>query len=246
MSAPTRLCARCKLYLPADTEYFGTRIYKGATKWRSHCRPCERECLRERRKDPETKSRHLAITRTWNARKRATDPSYIEENKRRSAAWLAANRERSRQNSRRNHIARRSTPEGVERSRSLARAEARRRHNSRKHITEYRLNNSIRSHLRYALLRSKVKKVMRTEALIGYAISDLRKHIERQFVRGMTWENYGEWHIDHIVPLSSFDFSLPDGTINVDEIRKCWSITNLRPLWAKDNLVKNGKRTHLL
>jgi 5-methylcytosine-specific restriction endonuclease McrA len=81
-----------------------------------------------------------------------------------------------------------------------------------------------------------------TEELIGYTVSDLRDHIERQFLRGMTWDNYGEWHIDHIVPLSSFTITGPDDP----ELRRAWALTNLRPLWATENLQKHKKRTHLI
>ena len=53
----------------------------------------------------------------------------------------------------------------------------------------------------------------------------------------MTWDNYGEWHIDHIIPISYFDYSSYD-----DETFKiCWDLNNLQPLWAKDNLIKSNK-----
>ena len=67
-------------------------------------------------------------------------------------------------------------------------------------------------------------------------------HLERQFLPGMTWGNRGEWHIDHIVPLASFTFTSPDDP----EFRAAWALTNLRPLWAKDNIRKSAKRTHLI
>lgn len=82
----------------------------------------------------------------------------------------------------------------------------------------------------------------RTEALIGYPISELKQHLERQFVNGMTWANMGQWHIDHIVPLASFDISGPDDP----ELRRAWALPNLRPLWAADNLAKRDQRVTLL
>jgi hypothetical protein len=64
----------------------------------------------------------------------------------------------------------------------------------------------------------------------------LRNHLEEQFLPGMTWENYGEWHVDHIIPLSIFPFKeMPELLF----VASHW--TNLRPLWRKENLSK-GKR----
>lgn len=82
----------------------------------------------------------------------------------------------------------------------------------------------------------------RVEDILGYTINDLRKHIERQFTKGMNWDKFisGEIHIDHIHPKSSFDLS------NLDEWRVCWSLPNLRPLWKKDNLKKSNKILSLL
>lgn len=87
------------------------------------------------------------------------------------------------------------------------------------------------------------KQGRKWETLVGYTVNELAAHLERQFVRGMTWDNYGsDWHIDHIVPRASFTF---DGAEH-PEFRACWALTNLRPLWAEDNLAKNAKRQHLI
>lgn len=80
------------------------------------------------------------------------------------------------------------------------------------------------------------------ERLVGYSLAELVRHIERQFSRGMSWGNYGDWHIDHIRPVSSFVFSVPED----QEFRDCWALTNLRPLWAGANIQKSGKRLHLV
>lgn len=74
-------------------------------------------------------------------------------------------------------------------------------------------------------------------AAIGCSWDDLLIHLEDQFQTGMTWDNYGAsgWHIDHIVPLAILDMNDPI------EFHKAWHYTNLRPLWAIDNLRK-GKR----
>jgi 5-methylcytosine-specific restriction endonuclease McrA len=78
--------------------------------------------------------------------------------------------------------------------------------------------------------------------LLGYSKAELISHLERQFLKGMGWENMGEWHIDHIVPLSSFTITGPDDP----ELRRAWALPNLRPLWAKDNIRKGAKIEVLL
>jgi hypothetical protein len=68
--------------------------------------------------------------------------------------------------------------------------------------------------------------------LLGCSISEVRKHLEAQFATGMTWANHGKWHIDHIRPCCTFDLSNPA------QQRACFHYTNLRPLWAHDNLSR--------
>lgn len=80
------------------------------------------------------------------------------------------------------------------------------------------------------------------EALLGYTTSELRDHLERQFLKGMSWDNYGDWHVDHIIPVATFSFSSPDD----DDFKACWALTNLRPLWATDNMRRQRSRTLLL
>ncbi len=80
------------------------------------------------------------------------------------------------------------------------------------------------------------------ESLVGFTVADLMAHLERQFQKGMNWENRGEWHIDHIRPISSFSFE----TADCPGFKEAWALTNLRPLWSDDNLKKSGKRLFLL
>ena len=53
----------------------------------------------------------------------------------------------------------------------------------------------------------------------------------------MGWDNYGEWHVDHIRPIASFNFE----SVDCAEFKECWSLDNLQPLWAFDNLSKGTK-----
>jgi hypothetical protein len=100
-----------------------------------------------------------------------------------------------------------------------------------------RVNKAIRD--KYAGF---VRKGGRTTELIGCSIVDLMTHLEKQFMRGMSWENYGYrgWHIDHIRPCAKFDLTDPE------QQKACFHFTNLRPLWAADNHAKHAKAELLL
>ena len=78
------------------------------------------------------------------------------------------------------------------------------------------------------------KKGRRTRDLVGIEISEIKLHLESKFKEGMTWDNYGEWHIDHIKPQCLFDFT------DEEQIKECWALENLQPLWAKDNIKKGS------
>lgn len=71
-------------------------------------------------------------------------------------------------------------------------------------------------------------------SLVGYTVAELKAHLESQFLPGMSWENRGEWHVDHIRPICSFNFTSPEDI----EFKQCWELSNLRPLWKADNLKK--------
>jgi hypothetical protein len=109
----------------------------------------------------------------------------------------------------------------------------------KKQSTSYgKLNHNISSGLQRSLKRSS-KSGRHWETLVGYTVDQLKKHLEKQFQRGMTWANYGQWHIDHIIPLSAHNFNTPEDI----DFKRAWSLKNLRPLWAKENIQKRNKLT---
>jgi hypothetical protein len=77
------------------------------------------------------------------------------------------------------------------------------------------------------------------EVLVGYTVEDLKKHLEGLFQPGMNWGNYGlyGWHVDHRIPLAVFNFQKPSDL----DFHKAWSLKNLQPLWATENLKKQAK-----
>ena len=78
-----------------------------------------------------------------------------------------------------------------------------------------------------------IPKSQTTLEMLGCTPEQLRDHLQSQFTEGMTLENHGEWHIDHIIPLASAKTEA--------EIIKLCHYTNLQPLWAEDNLSKSDK-----
>ena len=83
-------------------------------------------------------------------------------------------------------------------------------------------------------LKGKIKSA-RTMELIGCTADELRRHLESKFTDGMTRENHGTWHVDHIKPCFKFDLTIPA------QQRECFHYTNLQPLWAFDNLQKGNR-----
>lgn len=102
-----------------------------------------------------------------------------------------------------------------------------------------RLKHVISARVRSAVKASGYAKKSKTHKILGCDWEFFRLHIERQFTNGMCWEKMGsEIHIDHIVPISA--------ARDEDDVLRLNHFTNLRPLWARDNLVKNDKLTHLI
>jgi hypothetical protein len=92
---------------------------------------------------------------------------------------------------------------------------------------------SLRDILRRCFKHKGISKNKKTFELLGYNINKFRQRIECQFKEGMSWENYGEWEIDHKKPISKFDKSV--------EVRLINALCNLQPLWKKENRSKGNK-----
>jgi hypothetical protein len=105
----------------------------------------------------------------------------------------------------------------------------------RKTNPTYRILNALRCRLYQKVTVKKISKSNCTKALVGCSLLELKKYLESLFLEGMTWENYGEWHIDHIKPCAAFDLSDPK------QQKECFHYTNLQPLWAIDNIKKSDK-----
>lgn len=212
-ATPKRTCRVCGFVAPATTEFFVSDS-RSLYGVKAFCRDCARS---------ESANRRLARTTSQvevereSARKRSrlrrlTDPDSVRAIQKK---WYDKN------------------PDKV---RAFSQSAIERRRVDPKRNLDHRIRSRMREFLSGRdSSKSWIDKV-------GYTLDELYLHLERQFTVGMTWENMGEWHVDHIIPLSSFSYS----DHNSPEFKAAWSLTNLRPIWATENLQKRSKVLHLL
>jgi hypothetical protein len=162
------------------------------------------------------KARRLADTRKWRATNKAHVSAYNKK-------WHSDNPELTK---------------ALGREWRANNKERRNEQNAQRYRSDvaYRLEVSLRTRIRTALRKRLIyNKESPTADLLGCSIDDLIRHLESKFQPGMSWDNHGKWHIDHIRPCASFDLN------NAEEQRLCFHFSNLQPLWAHDNLRKHCK-----
>jgi len=99
----------------------------------------------------------------------------------------------------------------------------------------FRITNNLATRSYKYLLKYNIEKKITHMELIGCTHEELKIHIEKQFTDGMNFENYSEWEIDHIKPISLFNLN------NENELIECFNYKNLQPLWRLDNIKKSNK-----
>jgi len=99
----------------------------------------------------------------------------------------------------------------------------------------FKLDCNMGTAIYLALNRKKVGR--KWEELTGYSVEELMKHLESKFEPWMNWGNYGKWHVDHIKPKSLFHYTSAEDK----EFKECWSLNNLQPLEAIENIRKSNK-----
>lgn len=105
--------------------------------------------------------------------------------------------------------------------------------NRRKTDELFKLSHSIRCRIRDSFKRSGWKKNSKTESVLGCDFETFKLHLEKQFTKGMNWNNYGKWQLDHIYPTS-----LARDEKHLLELNH---YTNFQPLWKIDNISKGNK-----
>ena len=105
----------------------------------------------------------------------------------------------------------------------------------RKERPIYRIISNLSIRINRELKRVAVIKTFKHTEILGCSVSDFEKYLLEKMEDRMTFENYGDWEIDHIIPFSHFDFN------KLDDIIKCCHYTNLQPLWKTENRQKSNK-----
>lgn len=204
-------CSNCKQLKPATNEYFSlNKRTKDGFAYR--CKECRRKV--EYWDDPKSvQEKRKEYYRKNKDKVLQLTKKYKTENfdwyRRYNKEYYKRNEKRIKETSKKNHYKR------------------------IKEDVAYRLLQRCRKRL-YEAIKGNVKS-KRTIELIGCSVEKLMEHLEIQFAEGMSWDNYGEWHVDHIKPCAMFDFSKPE------QQQECFHYTNLQPLWAEDNIRKSAK-----
>lgn len=196
----------------------------------------------------------LAAKRKYNAANRDKQKAYREANKEKIKAWKIANKENI---SEYNKKYRRDNSEKVKVMDSLWKKnnpDKVKVYNAKKYEKHkisilqkaylrkkerllsdplFKLKETLRNRLRSIFKSKNLKKNKRSLEIFGESWEFIKNHLEKQFTPGMTWENHGEWEIDHIIPLSSGKTE--------KELIKLSHYSNLQPLWKKDNQLKANK-----
>ena len=210
-------CKGCGETLPETVEFFH-RHKMGKNGLHSRCRSC---------------------VRASHAARRATD-----EAKAKQKAWRDANKDRMSAYGKAYRASGYSSTDAVAKWRrnnlQMARAkEAKRARDRRATDPGFRLLGRMRARL-WSMLRGRESAT--AISALGYTVADLQAHLERQFTKGMSWENIGEWEVDHIVPVSSFNITSTEDA----DFKACWALSNLRPVWRAVNRSKGAKVEFLI
>lgn len=210
---------------------------------RSSCRECERvRTSKWRAENPEKARESTRRYREMHGdRERAQAKKYKSENKEKIsasyAAWIDRNPEYHRNYRELNKERRREYNRiWYTKNPEKAKAKARRNYLANRTDPKSRLSVNMKCGM-WAYFKQGAKRRKSWIDLVPYSVEELVSHLEKQFTVGMTWSNYGLWHVDHIIPLKLFNYERPEDL----DFARAWSLDNLRPLWASDNQRKSAK-----
>lgn len=243
-----RILAKCREYRQrnlsakreANRQYYIKNKEKIA-EWRKSPagRAVQKRCSDKAAADPVKRQKRREMDRIYSRNYRLRHPERLKEITKRSY---------KRNKAAKQEYAKRYRDKDPDRHRALSAAKAKERrrrfvekhgvcettHRARKDHA-FRLVKNLRGRIYMALRQANAAKNNRTMQLVGCTVSELVRHLESQFTQGMSWDNMGKWHIDHIIPCAAFDLS------DASQQSAAFHYTNMQPLWARENLTKSAK-----
>ena len=176
---------------------------------------------------------------TYKEKKAEYRKKYYQANKKKESEqvkkWQDANKEKLSEYDKKYYQANKEKESEINKKWQEANKEKRAEYQRERRKTDslFKMKIYVRTRMCVAFKNKGYKKNSKTEKMLGISYEKVKKHICRQFQKGMNWNNYGEWHIDHIIPLSSAKTEA--------ELLKLCHYRNLQPLWAADNMSKGAK-----
>tara|TARA_B110000967_G_scaffold95356_1_gene97974 strand:+ start:116 stop:781 length:666 start_codon:yes stop_codon:yes gene_type:complete len=208
-------CIKCNIEKEL-TEFSKAKCNKDGLQ--SKCKTCFKKYLKEYRKSNKEKIKEQK-------------KEYYQANNERSKEYYQANKERSKELGKE---WRQANKEYYKEWRQANKEKIKEYQNERRKVDPlFKMTQNLRSRTYQAFKNKGYSKNTKTKEMLGVDWEVCKAHIERQFTKGMTWRNYGDWHIDHIIPLGSANTE--------DRLKKLCHYSNLQPLWAVDNIIKSAK-----
>jgi hypothetical protein len=235
-----KTCTKCEKEKEL-IEFYGSKDSKDGLQYR--CILCQKELRKEHYVNNKVKEKlYYSINKerikertiTWIKNNKDKVEKYRNNNKdkikKRDKEYYNKNKEKLNKISR--DYAKKNKEKISERNKLNRRKRRLYEKNKKENNPIFKLKSTIRTRIYSAFKSKSWHKQGSNEKLLGCSFEIAHAHLERQFIKDMTWNNHGEWHIDHIIPLASANTE--------EELRKLCHYTNLQPLWAKDNLEKNN------
>jgi hypothetical protein len=212
----TVTCPQCQQEKPHIKEFFKSNKINGKEYLEKTCKACRqaRATKRERERylcDESFKRKKLLISEKNRLRHQENRDAAYQKRRENCKRWQQENKQWIRERDKGRHAKRYAN-------------------------INYRLNKIFGNRIR-AMLQADNE----WRSSLGYSMQELKEHLEKQFAPGMSWDNYGRgaecWHIDHIKPVSWFNFS----SVEDVEFKACWALENLAPKWEFENLSKGAR-----
>lgn len=217
-----KICTKCHKEKTIDQFHKKTSSKDG---YRSNCRECSSEYNKIRKEK----------SKEYNKKYRKENSESLRENKRR---YYLENIEYFREKNKNNR-------ESLDKNKKREyQKKYYNKEETKKRIKEYRKNRyekdplykltlNIRKRIRISLKSKLIKSVSKYEEILGCSFQEFKVYIESLFIENMSWDNYGQWHLDHKIPIS--------WAKTEEEVYELSHYTNFQPLWMIDNLSKGNR-----